>query len=1391
MTWFWIIVAGLASAVTEVIAACLPNAIPESRRINLSISMADDAQASMPLGIWQNEWTSSILLSKMLKIIAEEVFGINTIISGSGPSSKNALYAICGCQRPDNPRDRGCPSGEASVSKHHVVMEVWDSTNNIAELAKTSPWCSVLELKGSLGFKGSEGMYVLERNRARAFSERGLPLEFYKSYNTSWNKPWEYFPDMSAINNSMLSPCMNDPRIANSYVDFTGDEDGVVTNGTHITPRCWDAAWWIAPACRNDLSSCIPIITSGDGWGLDQMMMQATASGMPVALATAFFRDYKNIPRVQSPLIYWWWPDPTFIDLAPVPLIHQVHNDAAWRRGDKRTQATRENLQKVMHGGLKLASQDLSALLTKWEMDADGMDSLLLDYKHRGQNVTEAEVACHWLQRNGATWRSWIPAKTECAFGLGLVDSEDNYISSRDKAITCRSCKPGTVSLELVDGQGITRYCESCPKGASQQSRGQWRCESCSLGRFAKEVGMTECEECEEGQVAGQHGLTKCEPCIPGRFADHIGFHACFPCSNGTFAPGYGARACLSCPPGADCSSGLRAVAARDYFEIGGSFQECYIKGACLGNTGTGNQTCAVGMKGPLCGMCEVGFTRTRDSTLCQPCPDEVQNYLLVASMVLAYGAYIAITTLVLLRSGKERKSMVSALIKNFTAYFQMTGMALSVCPVGIKEILAGLDMMQLVAENPSRVMALDCLLRSPDAHDADGIFEMTLLFCFLFTLPVTVLGFSSCVVISKRITRWAMLKRSPIIPGLAVIGFLLHPMATNVFISQGFGCIEADGLRLGSNVELQCFGASHMRNLLISLIGLVFFSIGYPAFMLLTMYHNRNYLSHDWMKRYFGFFYAGYDKEHYYWECVIMIRKVIVLLAARAYSDHPHSKPLRMLLLGMFFLLIQVSEDPHADAHNYLLDRLERRGLVAFCLVPASYMLLQFDKELGATGDASIALSVSVVLVNSLSHLAYLSLYLQFWFGLAVRLFLKWYPPHAASGCMGYCLQRLQDAFEYHKLVLQVEGQIDVSSLRHEEKLYVEQTLSYLMKLLADSADFSIDPRSLQLSLQCIAKVHAQRILESDSTPERQSTGVIESIRNAGVDTIRRGMPTAIFDLPNWTSEAQDQSAFLHVLAAQAVEWMSQAGFSDTERPIFVTANEFFDLVDKFVDDLKAKRVIVSAVQLTSETEQRLFSESWASTDTARFSSPGIDSASVIANGMNSDSFVLVVEEESKLGGVANAGSSIHAQAEDVCFPADVTDAVPIDDEVADELRSKELQLASSMKLKECFEAASQTEALFANVMIDTNGSLVCQEVQTAGPTVTNQERAVACQGSQTDMLAQAASGMGETGRTIPSIVSVLHESRQQKPRQRNALEPFESTYEVQRPEDRPHTRT
>lgn len=130
-----------------------------------------------------------------------------------------------------------------------------------------------------------------------------------------------------------------------------------------------------------------------------------------------------------------------------------------------------------------------------------------------GENMRQ--VACGWLLSNREIWAEWIPRnrKTSCPRGRGMVNLEGEFVGSRESAVDCGFCPPGTFSESLTDGIGTSHRCALCESGRYQNFYAERACKDCELGHFSATNGSVACELCSLGSYANSTGLTACTKC--------------------------------------------------------------------------------------------------------------------------------------------------------------------------------------------------------------------------------------------------------------------------------------------------------------------------------------------------------------------------------------------------------------------------------------------------------------------------------------------------------------------------------------------------------------------------------------------------------------------------------------------------------------------------------------------------------------------------------------------------------------------------------------------------------------------------------------------------------------------------------------------------------------
>ena len=388
--------------------------------------------------------------------------------------------------------------------------------------------------------------------RRDAYLAEGLALEYYESWDAIWKRPWDYFDTVASVNKSLIMSCsLGFPSgQMKYYLDQSGDTQGVTVDasGTY-SAVCVDDAFWIAPVCRGNHSQCVVMLTGGGGWGVNEMMQKSTALNMPFAIAVAVsWTAYTELPLVKRMVFYWFTPDPTFLDLAPLTLLFPAHDSLAFSRGDFVTQGAAFDIRTLVSRDLGRLAPKVELFLSNMRLDLETVNAILLENKNLAEGMNE--TVCRRIQKNTAEWETWIPDDTKCFPGFGLFDDvKGDYVLDRQVADDkrrvnqkglrndvssnalhenvlhlrygmwirarichdlwcfifrlilrrCLACPSGKFSAPLIDTMGSTFVCEVCPYGTSQPSGGQQQCEPCGQGEYQDTTGQFACKRCPVG----------------------------------------------------------------------------------------------------------------------------------------------------------------------------------------------------------------------------------------------------------------------------------------------------------------------------------------------------------------------------------------------------------------------------------------------------------------------------------------------------------------------------------------------------------------------------------------------------------------------------------------------------------------------------------------------------------------------------------------------------------------------------------------------------------------------------------------------------------------------------------------------------------------------------
>jgi hypothetical protein len=404
----------------------------------------------------------------------------------------------------------------------------------------------------------------------------------------------------------------------------------------------------------------------------------------------------------------------------------------------------------------------------------------------------------------------------------------------------------------------------------------------------------------------------------------------CYVCAESTYSLDP-SLPCMLCPQGAVCYGNSTMAPKPGYWRYSNetdNFIQCLASDACLGSPDSPiapTGLCADGYSGNLCQVCTSGYSRT-GRYQCSRCPNLVPNIVISTLLILLALLGFALVVMTAIRSAQKTQSLLAIHVKIFMNYLQMivVGSALNLnWPSFVRSFLNGQDAAGNFAE---QLFSFGCLLLevsvSPSSMYYTNVLLTSLLPIALFLLCLLVWLLLGCCLDIQN-------KARKIGASAVIILFILHPTITKQMFSM-FACMDiGDGhLWLDSDLSLRCWDALHVRQLLyLALPSIIIWIIGLPSLTLGILIRKRFGLERESTRLMFCFLYKGYQRKRFYWEFVILYRKV-ALLTALVFLNIISVKVQSLTVLAILLVALvgQVQVQPFFDRS---LNSLEAKSIV------------------------------------------------------------------------------------------------------------------------------------------------------------------------------------------------------------------------------------------------------------------------------------------------------------------------------------------------------------------------------------------------------------------------------------------------------------------------------
>lgn len=436
---------------------------------------------------------------------------------------------------------------------------------------------------------------------------------------------------------------------------------------------------------------------------------------------------------------------------------------------------------------------------------------------------------------------------------------------------------------------------------------------------------------------------------------------ACVVCPADTYSLIANASVCHPCPVEAICKGGSTLYPRPGYWrpsDLSELLLECPRKESCLGNANYTSLTgsCAQGYHGNLCQICDYGYSRTEKDS-CSLCPEHAPNVVRLVLVSISLCAFLVYTIRSAFASAAKELNLQGVYMKILMNYLQSVVLTSSFSMNWPLLVLKLFQVQRYAGEANEQILSFECFSQGSSFPFP---YQKLILVAFL---PVAMLLFPGLYWLLYVRKQSLSVLRDKYITSITILLFAMYPLVTRTSFSA-FNCMQIQPSEwwLRENLGLRCWDAVHSRIAFgAALPSILLWGLGIPIGAALLLKRKRRKLKNAIVKAQFGFLYLGFTEKMYYWEFLVLTRKVS-LVAINVFLS-PASPAVQGLLV---FSLLSIALGLQLKSAPYLtqeLNSLEVRNiLVAEITIYCGLFFLSQD----FTKGTELILFMAMVLANT-----------------------------------------------------------------------------------------------------------------------------------------------------------------------------------------------------------------------------------------------------------------------------------------------------------------------------------------------------------------------------------------------------------------------------------------
>ncbi|CDW91246.1 UNKNOWN [Stylonychia lemnae] len=392
---------------------------------------------------------------------------------------------------------------------------------------------------------------------------------------------------------------------------------------------------------------------------------------------------------------------------------------------------------------------------------------------------------------------------------------------------------------------------------------------------------------------------------------------------------------CISCPiDRAICTGGTTIGPLPGFWRgsnISQKFEKCLYLPACLGMVSPNLNPigeCLVGHQGILCADCAKGYSRD-NKYFCSQCPNPALNFIRLFAISLGVIIFVILIIRSTLNTSKDPYLNTSIYLKILLNHLQLLSVTASLPFQWSEQILNFFSSTKDIATAQNQIFSIDCFLQI-DKNDSSQlrIFYTKLLIIALLPFLLSYICFQFWLVYNS-IKKKGCLVDGKFTSTLVILLFLAHPSIVQ-YSFFNFKCVDVDSqMRVYDDLEIICWDNTHrIYSYLVALPSIIVWGMGIPFLALSILMKYQNRLKNLAVREKYGFLYRGYKYQFYYWEIIIMYRKILITFVAVFVESNfgVVAQALIMLMILVWFLAINYQFKPF---NTKALNELETVSLI------------------------------------------------------------------------------------------------------------------------------------------------------------------------------------------------------------------------------------------------------------------------------------------------------------------------------------------------------------------------------------------------------------------------------------------------------------------------------